>query len=91
MVGAAGLPDQRTLRCAAGSPAVGGGGADPVEPGSVWSRGRSALAPPSSQRKDAADPQCSDPGTSRKKQEISLALGTIDEHRQEVKSMDKMN
>jgi len=27
----------------------------------------------------------------RKKQEIFSALGTIDEHRQEVKSIDKMN
>ena len=47
-VGAAGLTDQRTLRLAAGPPAVAVGGADQAEPGGVWLRGRSALAPPSS-------------------------------------------
>jgi hypothetical protein len=42
-------------------------------------------------RKDATGPQRACPGTSRKKQETLGALGTIDQHKQEVKSMKKMN
>ena len=49
------------------------------------------LRPPPHKRKDAAGLQHTDPGTSRKKQETSSALGTIDEHRSEVKSIDEMN
>jgi hypothetical protein len=49
------------------------------------------LRPPPHKRKDAADLQRADPGTFRKKQEIFPALGTIDQLKQEVKSIDKMN
>jgi hypothetical protein len=46
---------------------------------------------PPYRREDAAGLQHADPGMLRKKQEIFSALSTIDEHRQEVKSIDKMN
>jgi len=42
-------------------------------------------------RKDVTALQRACPGTSRKKQETLCALGTINQHRQEVKSMKKMS